>query len=108
MVFRWVNIRKNTFLHRLNGRTLVSETSNRGSNPCEGAKFMHDENDKISCGCGNKFKVFEPSKRWRLMSCIKCRKVWWITCSGRRLRGQMKSVRVEGKDEKGRWVKIDN
>lgn len=43
--------------------------------------------DTISCGCGNKFNVFETSHQWRPMSCIKCRRGWWITCSGRRLKG---------------------
>ena len=46
---------------------------------------MHDKNDKISCGCGNKFTVFETAKCWRLMSCTLCRRIWWIKCSGRRL-----------------------
>ena len=43
--------------------------------------------DTITCTCENKFKVFETARQHRLMSCIRCRKRWWIGCSGRRLYG---------------------
>lgn len=41
--------------------------------------------DYIRCDCDNKFPVFDKCKYLRYMSCIKCRKVWMIKCSGRRL-----------------------
>lgn len=41
--------------------------------------------DFIRCDCDNRFHVFEKCYEQRLMSCIKCRKVWRIGCSGRRL-----------------------
>jgi hypothetical protein len=41
--------------------------------------------DYIRCDCDNTFPVFDAKPYVRYMSCIKCRKVWMIKFSGRRL-----------------------
>ncbi len=41
--------------------------------------------DYIRCDCENKFHVFDAKPYPRLMSCIVCKQVWRIGCSGRRL-----------------------
>lgn len=41
--------------------------------------------DQIICDCDNRFNVFDSKPYPRQMSCIVCRKVWRIGCSGRRL-----------------------
>lgn len=41
--------------------------------------------DHIACDCGNRFTVFDSKPYHRQMSCVKCREVWSIGCSGRRL-----------------------
>jgi hypothetical protein len=64
----------------------VYETLDVGSIPTEDANFMHDVNDRIRCDCKNSFRVIDSKPYWRLISCTVCKRIWWFTCSGRRLR----------------------